>query len=48
MAMHRALRSQADVDRPCISRNNSGRGMNSVEDCMEMETEPKEVCRKQQ
>ena len=37
--MHRVLHPQADVDRLYIPRNNGGRGMISVEDCVDMETE---------
>ena len=38
MNMHRALHAQADVDRLYIKRAEGGRGMISVEDCVEMET----------
>ena len=38
MTMHRVLHPQGDVDRLYIPRKNGGRGMNSVEDCVEMET----------
>ena len=37
--MHRALHPQDDVDRIYMPRNNGGRGIISVEDCVEMETE---------
>ena len=37
--MHRALHPQADVDWLYIPRNNGGRKMISVENCVEMETE---------
>ena len=37
MTMHRALHFQADVERLHIPRNNGGRGMISVENCVEME-----------
>ena len=46
--MCRALHLPADVDRLYMPRNNGGKGMISVEDCVEKETELKEVCRKQQ
>ena len=39
MTMRRALHPQADVDRPCIPRNNGGGGMIIVEDCVIVETE---------
>ena len=39
MTTHRALHPQTDVDILYILRNNGGRGMISVEDCVEMETE---------
>ena len=39
MTMHRAPDPQADVDRLYIPRNYGERGMISVEDCVEMETE---------
>ena len=39
MTMHRALHPQADVDWLYIPRNNGGRKMISVENCVEMETE---------
>ena len=39
MTMRRTLHPQADVDRPCIPRNNGGRGMIIVEDCVIVETE---------
>ena len=48
LTMHRALHPQANVDRLYIATNNGERGMVSVEDCVEMETEPKEVRTKQQ
>ena len=38
MNMHRALHPQADVDRLYIKRAEGGRGMISVEDCVEIET----------
>ena len=48
LTMRRALHPQANVDRLYIATNNGERGMVSVEDCVEMETEPKEVRTKQQ
>ena len=39
MTIHRALHSQADVDILYIPRKNGGRGMISVEDCVEKEIE---------
>ena len=36
MNMHRALHPQADVDRLYIKRAEGGRGMISVEDCVEI------------
>ena len=39
MTMRRALYPQADVDRHYIPRNNGVRGMISVKDYVEMETE---------
>ena len=47
VTMCRALHLPADVDRLYMPRNNGGKGMISVEDCVEKETELKEVCRKQ-
>ena len=38
MNMHRALHPQADVDRLYIKRAEGGRGIISVEDCVEIET----------
>ena len=43
MTIRRAIHSQTDVDRLSTTRNNSERGMISVEDCVEMETEPEEI-----
>ena len=37
--MYRVLHPQAEVDRLYIPNNNGGRGIVSVEDCAEMETE---------
>ena len=48
VTMCRALHLPADVDRLYMPRNYGGKGMISVEDCVEKETELKEVCRKQQ
>ena len=39
MTMHRELYPQAEVDRLYIPRKNGGRGMISVKNCVEMETE---------
>ena len=44
MTMHRALHPQVDVDRLYIPRNNGGRGMISVGDCVEMERESLKKC----
>ena len=38
MNMHRALHPQADGDRLYIKRAEGGRGIISVEDCVEIET----------
>ena len=38
MKMNRALHPQADVDRLYMKRAEGGRGMISVEDCVEMKT----------
>ena len=46
--MHRTLQLQTDFDRLYLPRDHGGGGMVSVEDFVEIETEPKEVCRKQQ
>ena len=43
MTMHRALHPQADVDRLYLPRNKGGRGMISVEDCVEIEIESLKV-----
>ena len=43
MTIRRAIHSQTDVDRLSTTRNNGERGMISVEDCAEMETEPEEI-----
>ena len=39
MKMHKALHPQADVDTLYIPRNNGGREIISVDDCVGMETE---------
>ena len=38
LTIHRAMHPQADVDRLYLKRKNGGRGLISVEDCIEMET----------
>ena len=43
-----ALHPQVDVDWFFIPSFRGGRGMINAEDCAEMETEPKAVCKKQQ
>ena len=48
LTMHRTLQLQTDFDKLYLPRDHGGGGMVSVEDFVEMETEPKEVCRKQQ
>ena len=35
MTMHRALLIRDDIDRLCVSRNKSGRGFASIEDCID-------------
>ena len=44
MTTNRALHPQADIDRLYIPRNPGGRGMISVDDCVEMETESLKKC----
>ena len=39
MTMHKELYSQAEVDRLYVPRNKGGRGIISVKECVEMETE---------